>query len=30
MNDLITRDAGGALTLRDRGRAVLRAMLPEL
>jgi hypothetical protein len=24
------RDAGGALALTDRGRAVLRAMLPEL
>jgi len=27
---LIDRDIGGALTLSDRGRAVLRAMLPEL
>jgi hypothetical protein len=27
---LIERDAGGALALTDRGRAVLRAMLPEL
>jgi len=27
---LIDRDAGGALTLTDRGRAVLRAMLPDL
>jgi hypothetical protein len=27
---LISRDAGGVLTLTDRGRAVLRAMLPEL
>jgi hypothetical protein len=27
---LIYRDAGGALTLTDRGRGVLRAMLPHL
>jgi hypothetical protein len=27
---LIERDAGGALSLTDRGRAVLRAMLPDL
>jgi hypothetical protein len=27
---LIDRDAGGALSLTDRGRAVLRAMLPDL
>ena len=27
---LIDRDAGGALTLTDRGRTVLRAMLPDL
>jgi hypothetical protein len=27
---LIDRDTAGALTLTDRGRAVLRAMLPEL
>ena len=27
---LIDRDTGGALTLTDRGRAVLRAMLPDL
>jgi hypothetical protein len=27
---LIDRDAGGALTLSDRGRSVLRAMLPDL
>src|SRR6516164_2398977 len=27
---LIDRNAGGALALTDRGRAVLRAMLPEL
>jgi hypothetical protein len=27
---LIERDAGGALALTDRGRAVLRALLPEL
>jgi hypothetical protein len=27
---LIDRDAAGALTLTDRGRAVLRAMLPDL
>jgi hypothetical protein len=27
---LISRDAGGALALTDRGRAVLRAMLPDL
>jgi hypothetical protein len=27
---LIDCDAGGALTLTDRGRAVLRAMLPDL
>jgi hypothetical protein len=27
---LIDRDAGGALSLTDRGRAVLWAMLPEL
>jgi Mn-dependent DtxR family transcriptional regulator len=27
---LIERDAGGHLALTDRGRAVLRAMLPEL
>jgi hypothetical protein len=26
---LISRDAGGALALTDRGRAVLRAMLPD-
>jgi hypothetical protein len=27
---LIERDTGGQLTLTDRGRAVLRAMLPDL
>ena len=27
---LIGRNAGGALTLTDRGRALLRAMLPDL
>jgi predicted transcriptional regulator len=27
---LIERDTAGALTLTDRGRAVLRAMLPDL
>jgi hypothetical protein len=27
---LIDHDAGGALSLTDRGRAVLRAMLPDL
>ena len=27
---LIDRDTAGALTLTDRGRAVLRAMLPDL
>jgi hypothetical protein len=27
---LVERDAGGALSLTDRGRAVLRAMLPDL
>jgi hypothetical protein len=27
---LIERDTGGDLTLADRGRAVLRAMLPDL
>jgi hypothetical protein len=27
---LIERDAAGALALTDRGRAVLRAMLPDL
>ena len=27
---LIDRDAAGVLTLADRGRAVLRAMLPDL
>ena len=27
---LIERDTGGALSLTDRGRAVLRAMLPDL
>jgi len=27
---LITHDAGGVLALADRGRAVLRAMLPDL
>jgi hypothetical protein len=27
---LITLDTGGVLTLTDRGRAVLRAMLPDL
>jgi hypothetical protein len=27
---MIERDAGGALALTDRGRAVLRAMLPDL
>ena len=27
---LIDRDVGGALSLTDRGRAVLRAMLPDV
>jgi hypothetical protein len=27
---LIERDAGGHLSLTDRGRAILRAMLPDL
>ena len=27
---LLDRDAAGAITLTDRGRAVLRAMLPDL
>jgi hypothetical protein len=27
---LISRDAGGAIELTDRGRVVLRAMLPDV
>ena len=30
VKDLITLDTGGVLTLTDRGRAVLRTMLPDL
>ena len=30
VKDLIERDAGGHLALTDRGRVVLRAMLPDL
>jgi hypothetical protein len=30
IKSLISRDTGGALALTDRGRAVLRAMLPDL
>jgi len=30
MKGLLQRDTGGDLTLTDRGRAVLRAILPDL